>query len=67
MEHASYGGPTLKFTFPTVIDKVDNKVNTDYAGWPSRFVVVGVDGRIAYDGGPGPQGFQPRALEGWLT
>lgn len=67
MEHARVCGPTLKFTFPTVVDKVDNKVNAAYAGWPSRFVVVGADGKIAFDGGPGPRGFQPDELEKWLA
>lgn len=66
-EFAPVCGPTLKFTFPTVVDEVDNKVSEAYAGWPSRFVVVGQDGRIAFDGGPGPQGFQPAELEKWLA
>jgi hypothetical protein len=28
--------------------------------------VVGVDGRIAYMGGPGPRGFKPEEVEDWL-
>jgi thiol-disulfide isomerase/thioredoxin len=67
MDHARVCGPTLKFKFPTVVDKEDNAVNEAYAGWPSRFVVVGADMRVAYDGGPGPSGFQPEALEAWLA
>jgi thiol-disulfide isomerase/thioredoxin len=67
MEHARICGPTLKFTFPTVVDKVDNQVNEAYAGWPSRFVVVDRDGRLAFDGGPGPSGFQPAELDRWLA
>ena len=65
--YAQMCGPTLKFTFPTVVDRVDNKVNTAYAGWPSRFYVVDKEGKIAYDGGPGPQGFQPTELDAWLS
>jgi hypothetical protein len=57
---------TLKLTLPTVVDREDNKVNTAYAGWPDRFVIVGKDGRIAYYGGPGPQGFKPAEVEEWL-
>lgn len=67
IEHARVCGPTLKFTFTTVVDKVDNKVNEAYAGWPSRFVVVDREGRIAFDGGPGPAGFQPAELDKWLA
>jgi type I thyroxine 5'-deiodinase len=49
-----------------VVDKDDNKVNAAYAGWPERLVVVGVDGKIAYYGGPGPFGFRPNEVEDWL-
>lgn len=66
-EHARVCGPTLKFTFPTVVDKADNKVNEAYSGWPSRFVVIDAGGRIAFDGGPGPAGFQPSELDEWLA
>jgi hypothetical protein len=56
----------LKLTLPTVVDKEDNKVNQDYAGWPDRLVIVGTDGAIAYKGGPGPQGFKVNEVEQWL-
>jgi len=58
---------TLKLSLPTLIDKEDNKVNAAYAGWPDRFYVVGVDGKIAYKGKPGPRGFKPAEVEGWLN
>ena len=51
---------------PTVLDRHDNAVNAAYAGWPDRLYVVGVDGRIAYKGGPGPGGFRPAEVEAWL-
>ena len=57
---------TLKLSMPTVADREDNKVNAAYAGWPDRMYVVGVDGRIAYRGGPGPAGFRPGEVEQWL-
>lgn len=57
---------TLKLTMPTVVDKADNKVNVNYAGWPDRFYIIGVDGRVAYMGGPGPRGFRPLEVEKWL-
>jgi hypothetical protein len=56
----------LKLSVPTVIDREDNAVNVAYAGWPDRMYVVGVDGRIAYRGGPGPKGFKPEEVEDWL-
>ncbi len=49
-----------------LIDAEDNAALAAYGGWPIRLVVVGVDGRVAFDSGPGPQGFQPPKLEEWL-
>jgi hypothetical protein len=57
---------TLKLSFTTVLDREDNAVNEAYAGWPDRFVIVGVDGKIAYYGPPGPGGFKPNEVEEWL-
>ena len=56
----------LKLSVPTVIDRDDNKVNVTYAGWPDRMYVVGVDGKVAYKGGPGPGGFKPAEVGDWL-
>ena len=47
----------------TVIDGIDNTVADVYGGWPDRLYLVGADGRIAYQGGPGPFGFKPEELE----
>jgi hypothetical protein len=57
-ENAQQCAATLKLTLPTLIDKADNKVNAAYAGWPDRLYIVGVDGKVAYKGGPGPRGFK---------
>jgi hypothetical protein len=56
----------LKLSLPTLIDGADNRVNRAYAAWPDRLYVIGVDGRIAYQGGPGPGGFRPAEVEAWL-
>jgi hypothetical protein len=56
----------LKLSLPAVVDKDDNKVNQAYAGWPDRMVVIGVDGKIAYYGKPGPGGFRPNEVDDWL-
>jgi len=42
---------------------VDNKVELNYAGWPDRLYLVGQDGRVAWKGGPRPQGFKPPVLD----
>ena len=57
---------SLKLSIPTVVDGADNKVNANYAGWPERLVIVGVEGKIAYYGGKGPFGFKTQEIERWL-
>jgi hypothetical protein len=56
----------LKLSVPTVIDREDNRANAAYAGWPDRMYVVGPDGKVAYQGEPGPRGFKPAEVEEWL-
>ncbi len=57
---------TLKLSMPTLVDGEDNAVNRAYAAWPDRLYVVGTNGRIAYQGGPGPKGFKVNEVEEWL-
>jgi len=57
---------TLGISLPTLVDKADNKVNVAYAAWPERLVIVGVDGKIAYPGKPGPWGFKIAEVQQWL-
>ena len=54
---------TLEISLPTLIDGIDNKVGSDYAGMPDRLYLVGRDGRISYKGARGPSGFRPAELE----
>ena len=56
----------LQLTMPALIDSDDNVVNRAYAGWPDRLYVVGVDGKVAYKGAPGPSGLKIEELETWL-
>jgi hypothetical protein len=65
-ETAQVCATSLNLSIPTLVDKDDNKVNEAYAGWPDRMAVVGVDGKIAYYGGPGPRGFKRDEVEKWL-
>lgn len=65
-ETASRCTKTLKLSIPTLVDTKDNVANKAYAGWPDRMYVIGIDGKIAYQGGPGPRGFRPQEVEAWL-
>jgi hypothetical protein len=53
----------LAISIPTLIDGVDNKVGSDYAGMPDRLYLVGRNGKIVYQGARGPFGFRPSELE----
>jgi hypothetical protein len=65
--HADVCIRTLDIRVPTVVDKLDNKVELAYAGWPDRLYLVGVDGRVVYKSAPGPAGFIPSQLEAAIT
>jgi len=53
----------LNITLPTLIDRLDDKVNRAYNAAPDRLYLVGRDGRIAFQGDRGPRGFRPIELE----
>jgi hypothetical protein len=36
-----------------LLDKEDGRVEGLYAAWPRRLVVVGIDGKVVFDAGPG--------------
>jgi len=50
-------------SIPTLIDKMTNEVDLQYAALPDRLYLVGADGRIAYRSNTGPWGFKPDELE----
>jgi hypothetical protein len=52
----------LETRIPTLLDDVDDAVASAYGGWPDRLYLVGRDGRIAFQGGRGPDGFRPAEL-----
>ncbi len=58
-----------KLKIPCVIDKMDNKVNEAYHGWPTRIYLVRKDGKLAVAGGRGPWGLKPgiEASNKWLA
>ncbi len=53
----------LDLSIPMLLDGMDDAVEHAYAGWPDRIYVVGVDGKIAFKGDPGPRGFRPDLAE----
>ena len=57
----------LQLTMPAVLDSDDNVVNRAYAAWPDRLYGIGLDGRVTFKTGPGPQGFRVADLAEWLN
>ena len=53
----------LPTTIPMLLDAPDDPVASAYGGWPDRLYLIGRSGRIAYQGGEGPYGFDPDALD----
>ena len=53
----------MELEMEVIVDTLDDKVNLEYGGWPTRLYLVGKDGKIAYAGGRGPFGFKPDELE----
>jgi hypothetical protein len=48
---------------PTVVDGMDDGVNTAYAAWPDRLYLIGLEGEVICAGGIGPFGFKPAELK----
>jgi iodothyronine deiodinase-like protein len=53
----------LQMTMPLLIDGLDNRVAESYSAFPDRLYLIDRDGNVAYKGGRGPFGFEPRDLE----
>lgn len=67
VESANHCAALLGLPWPVLVDRADNRVKEAYAGWPIRLLVVGEDGKLEYDGGPGPGGFRAEELAEWLA
>ena len=48
---------------PLYVDAMDNKVATLYTARPTRIYLIDLDGRVIYNPGIGPFGFNPDHLE----
>lgn len=53
----------LAIRMPVVVDEIDDAIASAYGALPDRLYLVGRGGRIAFQGEPGPWGFDPKALE----
>ncbi len=52
----------LHTRIPVVLDELDDRIALAYGGWPDRLYLIGRDGRVAFQGGEGPEGFRPEEL-----
>ena len=52
----------LRTRIPVLLDDVDDAVALAYGGWPDRLYLIGRDGRVAFQGERGPDGFKPEEL-----
>ena len=48
----------FKVSLPILVDGMDDAVGKAFAAWPDRIYVIGIDGKLAFKGDPGPRGFQ---------
>ena len=44
---------------PMLLDGIDNDIENKYISAPIRLFVIDRDGKITFNGAPGPQGFDP--------
>ena len=52
----------LEIKMPVVVDEIDDAVASAYGALPDRLYLVGRGGHVAFQGEPGPFGFQPAEL-----
>jgi len=53
----------LEIKMPVVVDSIDDRIASAYGALPDRLYLIGKGGQIAFQGAPGPFGFQPAELE----
>ena len=52
----------LHLSMPVLVEEMDNAIDEAYGAAPERLYLIGVDGRVAYQGGAGPHFFD---LDAW--
>jgi hypothetical protein len=50
----------LQLTIPVLVDGMENAAFEAFSAWPERIYIIDADGRIHYQGGPGPYEFKPQ-------
>ena len=50
------------FTFPPLVDNIQDTTERAYTGWPDRLYVIDQSGRVAYKSKAGPFGFHPEEM-----
>ena len=53
----------LDISIPCLVDTMENATARIYKAWPDRIYAIGKDGKVIYQGGPGPHGFLPHEME----
>ena len=53
----------LQYGICTYVDEMDDYVNINYAAWPTRLYLIGLDGKVVYGSGLGPYDFKPENLK----
>ncbi len=56
----------LRLTVPILVDTIDDLAQRIYGAWPERLYVLDEHGRVAFQCGKGPYGFDVDELEGFL-
>ncbi len=62
-DHAAMCSLKLHLPFPALVDGMDGAMEAAYAAWPSRFFVIGLDGRVRYSTRLTQQDFHAEAME----
>jgi hypothetical protein len=52
----------LNLEMPTLLDDIEDSTDTAYAALPERLYVIDTQGKVTFQCGPGPWGFD---VEGW--
>ena len=53
----------LAIRMPVVVDEIDDAIADAYGALPDRLYLIARDGSIAFQGEPGPWGFDPKSLD----
>ena len=62
-EVASACAMRFALDMPVLIDGLGDEVARRYGGWPDRLYLIDTAGKVVYQGGPGPFGFDVAELE----